>query len=97
MKTLNTVAALLGEILSQDPSEMGPAFPLSPENGVDPMDVAKLAMACEQAFGFALFDEKVAAWRTLGDVCRHIDELLEEGLAEPTQRSDEDRLGWYYE
>lgn len=97
MKTLDTVAALLGEILSLDPLEMGSSFPLSPAAGVAPMDVAKLAIACERAFGFSLFDEKIAQWETLGDVGDHIDELLEEGLAEPTQRSDEDRTAWYYE
>ena len=97
MKTLDTAAALLGEILSMDPLEMGSSFSLSPENDVMPIDVAKLAIACEKAFGFPLFDEKVALWKTLEDVCRHIDELLEEGLAEPTQRSDEDRVDWYYE
>ena len=63
MKTLNHGGGLAGEILPR--TRRDPAFPI-PRNGVDPMDVAKLAMACEQAFLASPFDEKVAAWRTLG-------------------------------
>lgn len=97
MKVFKTVAALLGEILLRDPFEFSAAFALSPENGVAPIDVAKLAIACEKAFSLALYDEKVAEWKTLGGVCAHLEELLEEGLAEPAERTDADRVGWYYE
>lgn len=92
-----TVAGLLGEILSGDPLELRERFLLIPENGVTLLEVAKLAIACEEAFGLSLHDEKIAQWETLGDVCRHVGELLEEGLAEPTERTDEERTGWYYE
>lgn len=67
------------------------------EQGVTPMDIAKLAIACEQAFGIALYDEKIAQWETVGDVCRHIEELLDEGQAEAVEHTDEDRTAWYYE
>ena len=98
MNTLNKVTTMLSEILSIDPADITPSFPLtSSQSGVEPIDVAKLAIACERAFGFPLFDEKIAEWRTVADVCEHIDELLEEGLAEATERTDEDRIGWYYE
>ena len=97
MKTMSRIADLLGEILSRDAYDFSHTFRLSTENGVTPLDVAKLAIACEQTFGFPLYDEKIAQWRTLGDAARHIDELLEEGQAESTARTDEDRVGWYYE
>ncbi|MDL2319399.1 hypothetical protein LJC74_10105 [Eubacteriales bacterium OttesenSCG-928-A19] len=94
MSVLNKVTRLLGEILSCDPLDISVSCRL---DGIAPIDLAKLAIACEGAFGFPLYDEKIAEWQTLGDACRHIDELLEEGMAESTERSDEDRIGWYYE
>lgn len=90
------VAGLLGEILQRDAQEIRPSMPLGRQPGVEPVDVAKLAIACEDAFGFALYDEKIAACQTLGDLCTHIERLLEEGLAESTERSDADRTNWYY-
>lgn len=96
-KVHSVVVDLLSEILSGDPLDMNAAFRLTPENGVAPIDIAKLAIACEKAFGIPLYNEKIAQWETVGDVCGHIQRLLDEGLAEPTQRTDADRVGWYYE
>ena len=96
MKVYQTVATLLGKILSQSPGDMGMGFLLTPAN-VAPVEVAKLAIACEEAFGFPLYDEKIAEWRTLADVCNHIEQLLEEGQAEPTERTQEERTAWFYE
>ena len=97
MNVCKTVVALLSEILSGDPDEMDASFSLTRANSVAPIDIAKLAIACEQAFRIALYDEKIAEWKTVGDVCRHVAELLEEGQAEDTERSDEDRTAWFYE
>lgn len=92
-----TVVRLLSEILAGDPLDISTTFLLAPENGVTPIDIAKLAIACEKEFGFSLFDEKIAQWKTVGDACAHIEELLEEGLGESIDRSDEDRIDWFYE
>jgi acyl carrier protein len=97
MKVHGTVARLMAEILSADVAEMTANFSLRPEGDVSPVDVAKLAIACEEAFGFALFDEKVAQWKVLGDVTRQIEELMEEGQGQATERTEEDREAWFYE
>ncbi|NLV59311.1 MAG: acyl carrier protein [Clostridiales bacterium] len=97
MKVHPTVARLMAEILSADGSEMTPNFPLGPGSGIDPIDVAKLAIACEETFGFALFDEKVAQWRVLGDASRQIEELTEEGQGQATEKTEEERAAWFYE
>lgn len=97
MKTIGIVTDLLSEILSGDARDMGAAFRLTEENDVMPIDIAKLAIACERAFSLSLYDEKIAQWNTIGDVCEHIDALLEEGLSKPPERSDEERIDWYYE
>lgn len=97
MNVQKTVSRLLGEILLRDAYDIRAAFPLTAENRVTPIDIAKLAIACERAFRLTLFDERIAQWRTVGDACGHIEALLEEGMAEPTERTDEERTAWYYE
>lgn len=97
MNVRKKVVDLLSEILSGDPHEMDASFSLTRENDVAPIDIAKLAIACEKAFQITLYDEKIAGWKTVGDACRHIEELLEEGQAEAVERSDEEREAWFYE
>lgn len=97
MNAAQTVFVRMGEILLKDESEMHARFALSKENGVTPVDVAKLVMALEREWGFTLHDEKVALWRTLDDAVRHVERLLEEGLDQPTERSEAERTAWFYE
>lgn len=97
MKVYPTVTDLLSEILLRERTELTPSYPLTSAGRVTPMDVAKLAIACERAFGLTLYDEKIAQWQTVADVCRLIEELLEEGQGEKTERTDDDRTAWYYE
>lgn len=96
MSTLHTVAALLSEIIAQREEEITPSFRLAPP-AVTPIDVARLAIALEEAFGIPLYDEKIARWRTVHDACAHLDALLEAGLAEATERTEADRTAWFYE
>lgn len=96
MSTLHTVSDLLSEIISQSADDITPSFRLEAP-AVTPIDVAKLAIALEQAFGIPLYDEKIARWRTVHDACTHVDALIEEGLAESTERTEDDRTAWFYE
>lgn len=88
---------ILSEILSLDPTECSPSFLLTKQNGVEPIDIAELCIALEAAWGITLHDEQVSQWRRLSDAIRCVEQLLEEGQAEPLQREDEDRIDWYYE
>ena len=97
MTVLHTVIRLLSEILSEDLRGAGPGFTLDEVSGVSPMDIARLAIACEAEFGFPLYDEKIAEWKTIGDACRHIEQLLEEGQGESPEHTEEERTGWFYE
>lgn len=96
MNVFHTVTVLLSTQLCLDPLDIGEDFVLDQRNGVVPVDIAKLAMACEEAFGFALYDEKIAQWRTVGDACKHLSELLEEGVGEAAERTEEERTAWFY-
>ena len=97
MNVPETVLELLGQILSRDTADFPESYPLTSTRDVTPLDIAKLAIACEEAFSLTLHDEIVARWATLGDVYACIELLLQSGEAEPTERSDEERTQWFYE
>lgn len=97
MNILQTVSSRLSEILGRRSEDFSAHYALSPSNGVMPIDIAALAIACERAFGIALYDEKVIAWQTVGDAVRHIEKLHEDGQHENTERTDSDREAWFYE
>ena len=97
MTVYHIIAGLLGEILSFDLRDAGVSLPLDEASGINPMDIARLAIACETEFGFPLYDEKIAQWKTIGDVCKHIEELLDEGQGENPERSEDERTAWFYE
>ncbi len=92
-----TVAELMGMILSRDPQEMAPGFALRRENRVEPLDVAKLAMAMEEHWNVRIFDEEIAEWRSLRDASACMRQMLEDGWDQPEQRSEEERTAWFYE
>jgi|GEM_PF-2961121 len=91
------IAALLSAILQRDESDFTPDFKLTEENGVTPLDRAKLAIAMEKHFALELYDEKIALFKTLSDAANHIEKLLEQGLGKPPLSREEDRTAWFYE
>ena len=97
MKVFEVAAGLLGDVISRDSQELNEDVMLCIENDIDSIDIARFAIACEETFGLVLHDEKIAAWQTLGDACTHIEKLLEDGQAERTERTEEERIGWFYE
>ena len=54
MNVRKKIVELFSEILSGDPDDMGASFSLTPANDVAPIDVAKLAIACERVFRIPL-------------------------------------------
>ncbi len=92
-----TVGELLGEVLRHDFQAYSPSFALTRENGVEPIDIAKLAMACERVYRVTLNDEEIAEWHTLGDANAHVQRLLDAGDDKALARDDTDRTGWFYE
>ena len=93
----SVIIDLLASIIQQNADELSLQFALTRENHVEPLDIAKLAIACEAYFGMTLHDERIAQWRLLSDAAAYIEELLEDGQDQPALRSDEERVAWYYE
>lgn len=87
-----TVAELWAHIRKMDARELREESPLD-----SPMDIARFAIACEKAFPIPFYDEEVAKWQRLSDVCAYIQGQLDMGMGEPTEREDEDRTAWFYE
>lgn len=94
---IRRVRELLAQILGADMEVITADMPLTRGSGVEPMDIAKLVIACEQVFGVPIQDEDVHAFRCPDDLAAYIDRLIDEGLANKIELTDEDRLPWFYE
>lgn len=90
---IDRVTKLMADILQRDAS---PRLTLDANGGVTTLDVAKLVIACEKAFGIEIMDESAAEWRTLRDAAAYIDNVLESGDAGKAIKEDDERTGWYY-
>lgn len=88
---------MLSEILSVDQEDIPAYMPFTRENGVNPMDVASLVIACEKEFKITIFDEDVLALQCIADLAAHIDKMLEDGLFDAPAITEEDRTAWFYE
>lgn len=94
---IQKVRRLLADIISVEPEDITAAMTLTYDNGVDPIDVAALVIACEKEFKVTIHDEDVAGFGCAGDLAAYIDKLLEAGLYEMPERTEEDRTAWFYE
>ena len=94
---LSKVRKLLANILSLDTEDVPSRLPFTKENGITPMDVAALVIACEKHFRIVIHDEEVSAFTCAADLAAHIRHMLEEGSNLPQNFSEEDRTAWFYE
>lgn len=91
------VKKLLVEIIGVEAEDVTARMPLTKDNGVDPLDIAKLIIACEREFKVTIHDEDVLDFHCAGDIAAYIDNLLSLGLNEMPERTEEDRTAWFYE
>ncbi len=94
---IHKVIKMLAEILSIEPEDISPKMALTKDNGVDPIDVASLVIACEKEFKINLFDELVLEFASVADLAAHIDKMLADGLFDAPEITEEDRTAWFYE
>ncbi len=86
---------LLAEILSAAPEDISPETRLSPEDNIEPIQLAKLVMACENAFRVTIHDEDVHTFSRVKDITSYVSEQIDlRGNDAP--KDDRDRNAWYY-
>lgn len=95
--TFHKVRDLLAEIIGVDEEVITPQMALSESNGIAPIDVAALVIACEKTFKITIHDEDVASFACVSDLAAYIGQKLEAGLYDMPERTEEDRTAWFYE
>ena len=91
------VRKMLADIMGLEAEDIPGTMALTKSNRVDPLDLAKWIIACEKEFKITIHDEDVLAFRCINDAAAYIDEMLSLGLNEMPERTDEDRVAWFYE
>ena len=94
---IHKVTRMLADIISADEEDISPKMPLTGVNGVYPIDLAGLIIACEKEFRITIHDEDVLTFGCIADLAAYIDQMALDGLAETPERTEEDRTAWFYE
>ena len=69
---LKQIAHILGEILGIDEEDITGETGLTPEYGIEPIDIARLVIECEKAFAIIIHDEDVHSLHKVRDVADYI-------------------------
>jgi acyl carrier protein len=93
-KILAKVAELLDKIGVLPEGGILPETALAGEGGLEPLDLVKLIMACEQEFKIIIHDEDVYRLKRIGDIVAYIDGRLEEGTADLALHDEAQRVAW---
>ena len=91
------VRKMLADILGMEAEDIPGHMALTKDNGVDPLGLAKWIIACEKEFRITINDEAVLAFHCVNDTAAYIDNMLSLGLNEMPERTEEDRVAWFYE
>lgn len=76
--SLDIIISLLCEVISASENEVSGKTPLTPEYGIEPIDLAKLMIEIEKRFEVTIHDEEVHTFRTVNDVANYVDALIAE-------------------
>lgn len=74
----NRVIKLLSEVIGMEEVDLSASTELTPEYGIEPIDVAKLVIMCEERFDVTIHDEDVHTFRTVKDLTEYIENILSE-------------------
>ena len=71
------VCAILAEALNADPDEITMETLIMEDLDADSLDVVDIAMSLEDEFGIEFPDEDLEKVRTVGDVVKYLEEIVE--------------------
>lgn len=72
------LAQILAEIIDREAEDITPETALTEDNGIMPIDVAKLVIECEKKFKITIHDEDVHNFKTVSDVVEYISKMQSE-------------------
>lgn len=91
-----TVVGILARLLEIDEDYITPEMKLAKEEGMEPINLAKLIIRCEKRFEIVIQDEDVYKFICVNDLVDYISNLLNENEEVTPVNSDEEREAWYY-
>ena len=94
---IQQVRRLLADILCIDLEDVSTKSALTQDFGVEPLDLASLIIACEKTYKLTIHDEDVLTFKNIADLAAYIDQMLDEGLNDAPEVTEEDRTAWFYE
>ena len=74
MSIMEQITEILVETFSLEPEEVTAAARLEADLGINSLELAELALRCDEEFGVEIDDEDIHRLITVGDVANYIEE-----------------------
>ncbi|MBE6666008.1 MAG: acyl carrier protein [Ruminococcaceae bacterium] len=74
MSIMEQITEILVETFSLDPEEVTAEARLEADLGINSLELAELALRCDEEFGVEIDDEDIHRLITVGDVANYIEE-----------------------
>ena len=74
MNAMEQITAILVESFGLTPEEIQPDSRLEADLGINSLELAELALRCDEEFGVEIDDEDIHRLITVGDVANYIEE-----------------------
>jgi acyl carrier protein len=74
MNAMEQITAILVESFGLTPDEIQPDSRLEADLGINSLELAELALRCDEEFGVEIDDEDIHRLITVGDVANYIEE-----------------------
>ena len=74
MSIMEQITEILVETFSLDPEEVTADARLEADLGINSLELAELALRCDEEFGVEIDDEDIHRLMTVGDVANYIEE-----------------------
>lgn len=77
MNVMEQITAILAESFGLSPDEIQADSRLEADLGINSLELAELALRCDEEFGVEIEDEDIHRLITVGDVANYIEEKAE--------------------
>ena len=77
MNVMEQITAILAESFGLSPDEIQADSRLEADLGINSLELAELALRCDEEFGVEIDDEDIHRLITVGDVANYIEEKAE--------------------
>lgn len=72
------ISKIIGEVINVDYEDITADTQLIAYPGIEPIGIAKIVIECEKKFKITIYDEDVHKFKSISDIIKYIEDILDE-------------------